>query len=173
LTCVATGFLFNFNTIWLKFWSDHNVANPSDVRKGYYLGIYATIQLCALASFGLFVQHNSMNMAVRTGILLHRKALSTVMAASLVFFTRTDTGTTVNRFSQDMTIIDAQLALGLSNTAATSIVAFGQAIVLALASPYLAICYPFLIAVLYIMQKVYLRTSRQLRFLDLESKAPL
>jgi len=173
LTCSAVGFLFNFNTVWLKFWSDYNVAHPQDGHRGYYLGIYATIQICALAALGLFVHHNIMTMAVRTGILLHRKALSTVMAASLGFFTRTDVGTTVNRFSQDMTIIDGQLAMGLSNTTVTTAVVLGQAIVIALASPYLAICYPFLLAVLYFIQKVYLRTSRQLRFLDLEAKAPM
>lgn len=40
-------------------------------------------------------------------------------------------------------------------------------------SPYTAISFPVVIAILYFAQKVYLRTSRQLRFMDLESKAPL
>lgn len=40
-------------------------------------------------------------------------------------------------------------------------------------SPYTAISFPVVLAVLYLCQKVYLRTSRQLRFMDLESKAPL
>lgn len=173
LTSSALGFLFNFNTVWLRFWSDYNVANPNESRKGYYLGVYTAVQICALAGLALFLQHNLMRMAVRTGLVLHRNALSTVMAASLDFFTRTDVGTTVNRFSQDITIIDGQLAMGLSNTAATGSILLGQAIVIALASPYLAICYPLLVLFLYLLQKLYLRTSRQLRFLDLEAKAPL
>lgn len=40
-------------------------------------------------------------------------------------------------------------------------------------SPYIAITYPFLIAVLFCIQKFYLRTSRQMRLLDLEAKSPL
>lgn len=40
-------------------------------------------------------------------------------------------------------------------------------------SPWLAISYPFLGALLYVVQKFYLRTSRQLRLLDLEAKTPL
>lgn len=40
-------------------------------------------------------------------------------------------------------------------------------------SPYAAISFPVVLVVLYLCQKVYLRTSRQLRFMDLESKAPL
>lgn len=95
------------------------------------------------------------------------------MVASLGFFTRTDLGTTANRFSHDMTIIDSQLAMGLNNTAGSSAMILGQMIVIALTSPYLAICYPFLVAILYLVQKIYLRTSRQLQFLDLEAKARL
>lgn len=40
-------------------------------------------------------------------------------------------------------------------------------------SGFFAISYPFLAALLYIVQKFYLRTSRQLRLLDLEAKSPL
>lgn len=37
----------------------------------------------------------------------------------------------------------------------------------------MAICIPVMMLALYVIQKVYLRTSRQLRFLDLEAKSPL
>jgi hypothetical protein len=40
-------------------------------------------------------------------------------------------------------------------------------------SLYLAISYPPLAALLYVVQRFYLRTSRQLRLLDLEAKSPL
>ncbi|KAF7870491.1 hypothetical protein EAF04_004235 [Stromatinia cepivora] len=49
----------------------------------------------------------------------------------------------------------------------------GQAIIIAVASPYLAISYPVLFAILYCIQKFYLRTSRQLRLLELDAKSPL
>lgn len=42
-----------------------------------------------------------------------------------------------------------------------------------IASKYAAISFPFVLLIVYGIQKVYLRTSRQLRFLDLEAKAPL
>ena len=42
-------------------------------------------------------------------IILHERLLNTVMAAPLSFFTSTDVGTTLNRFSQDMTVIDTEL----------------------------------------------------------------
>lgn len=51
--------------------------------------------------------------------------------------------------------------------------ALGQAAVMLTSSWYLVISYPFLIALLYLVAKFYLRTSRQLRLLDLEAKSPL
>jgi hypothetical protein len=49
----------------------------------------------------------------------------------------------------------------------------GQVAVIATSSAYIAITYPVLAILLYGLQKVYLRTSTQLRLLDLESKSPL
>lgn len=51
--------------------------------------------------------------------------------------------------------------------------AIGQAAVMLTSSGFFAISYPFLAVLLYIVQRFYLRTSRQLRLLDLEAKSPL
>lgn len=48
-----------------------------------------------------------------------------------------------------------------------------QAALISLGSSYMAITIIPTLAVLYVAQKVYLRTSRQIRFLDLEAKSPL
>jgi len=40
-------------------------------------------------------------------------------------------------------------------------------------SPHMAILIPFILLALYVIQNVYLKTSRQLRFLDLEAESPL
>jgi ABC-type multidrug transport system fused ATPase/permease subunit len=44
---------------------------------------------------------------------------------------------------------------------------------IATGSVYMGITIPFLLVALYFLQHVYLRTSRQLRLLDLESRSPL
>lgn len=46
-----------------------------------------------------------------------------------------------------------------------------QAILLFVAQKWLVLSLPACMVILYVVQKVYLRTSRQLRFLDLESHA--
>jgi len=46
-------------------------------------------------------------------------------------------------------------------------------VLIGVASSYAAIAFPVLLVAVYFIQKFYLRTSRQLRLLDLEAKSPL
>ncbi|GJD02569.1 ABC transporter [Colletotrichum higginsianum] len=50
---------------------------------------------------------------------------------------------------------------------------FDYVILTCVATGYLALAIPFLAAVLYAIQRVYLETSRQVRLLDLETKSPI
>ena len=44
---------------------------------------------------------------------------------------------------------------------------------MSIASKYIAVAFPFVTIAFYIVQRFYLRTSRQMRLLDIEYKAPL
>ncbi|EMT60451.1 Multidrug resistance-associated protein 1 [Fusarium odoratissimum] len=138
---IIWAFLESFPTIWLKFWTDDN-ANGND-QAGYYLGIYAALQVTA------------------------------VIWAPLSLFTTTDLGSITTRFSQDIGMVDKQLPLGLVVTLASFFGAIAKAGLLASSNPYIAATFPLLGAVYFYLQRGYLRTSRQLRLLDLEEKAPL
>jgi ATP-binding cassette subfamily C (CFTR/MRP) protein 1 len=56
---------------------------------------------------------------------------------------------------------------------AAFILCIGQMALIAVAAPFAAISFPVVGISVYFIQKFYLRTSRQLRFLDLEAKSPL
>ena len=59
-----------------------------------------------------------LNVIPRSGAALHYKLLRTVMTAPLSFFNETETGITLNRFSQDMTLVDGPLPGALMLSAA-------------------------------------------------------
>ncbi|KAJ5790163.1 ABC transporter integral membrane type 1 [Penicillium psychrosexuale] len=77
-------------------------------------------------------------------------ASSSEVLHALAFFSRTDVGVTTNRFSQDMSVILMCVFSGY----------FAAALV-----PFVAFC--------WLLQKFYVRTSRQIRLFDLEAKSPL
>lgn len=173
LWAVAFGFFSNFPTVWLTYWSDDaSVENPTHTY-GFYNGIYGLLNVgCLLSLLGLGIA--TFYMAVKkSGAHLHGDALKTLTRAPLRFFTTTDQGQILNLFSQDLNLIDTELPNGLLNATSSAFVAIGQAAVLVTTSPHMAISYPFLVASLWVVQRFYLRTSRQMRLLDLEAKSPL
>jgi ATP-binding cassette subfamily C (CFTR/MRP) protein 1 len=78
-----------------------------------------------------------------------------------------------NRFSQDLNLIDMELPTALIGTTITFLSCIAQIGVIIYGSSYIAAAVPALIVLLYYVQLFYLRTSRQLRLLELEAKAPL
>ncbi|KAI9041611.1 putative ABC multidrug transporter [Aspergillus affinis] len=169
-----TGFVFciSFPSIWVKWWARSNETHPG-AQTGYYIGIYA--MLCAVGMISLIVGCRQMiiNMVPKSGEKFHSQLLSKVLSAPMLFFSSTDTGAILNRFSQDLQLIDMELPVAAINTFVTFVLCLCQMVFMGIASKYAAISFPLVIFTIYSIQKVYLRTSRQLRFLDLEAKAPL
>jgi ATP-binding cassette subfamily C (CFTR/MRP) protein 1 len=103
----------------------------------------------------------------------HKRLLETTENAPLYFFTSTDAGEVVNRFSQDLSVIDAELPTAGLILVHNFFMAIIQAIFICISASYFAVVLPFVLLVMYMLQKFYLRTSRQIRLMDLEAKAPL
>ena len=156
-------------TVWVGLWA----ADSLNRSNSFYIGIYAMFSSFILIGVVIAAWTTFIFMTIDVGRELHRRALWTVMHAPLRLFTSTDTGTITNLFSQDIAIIDSELSTYLLDFVFNFVGIIGSAIVVALASPYLATSYPVLIAIGYCVQMFYLRTSRQLRLLDLEAKSPL
>ncbi|RKK67240.1 hypothetical protein BFJ69_g14663 [Fusarium oxysporum] len=76
-------------------------------------------------------------------------------------------------FSQDMTLIDMSLPLAFYLTLDLTLRCLVQIGVVASGASYFGAFLPISFLALYLIQKYYLRTSRQMRLLDLEAKTPL
>lgn len=109
----------------------------------------------------------------KSGVGLHNKLLNSVLNASFVFLSGIDSGSIINRFNQDLMLVDTRLPLDLLNTVSSLFTCFAQVTLVVVATAYLLAALPVLALVLFIIQHVYLRTSKQLRQLDLQSKSGL
>ncbi len=165
-------FAMSFPQVWLGWWADANAIHPNQ-RLGYYLGIYALLGVGGLICLIVGCWALIVVMVPQAGAKFHRRLLDTVLAAPMSFFSTTDTGITLNRFSQDLQLIDMDLPISALNFFTAAVLCLAQIILIGVASTYAAISFPLWFVALYFIQKFYLRTSRQLRFLDLEAKAPL
>lgn len=189
----------NYMTIWISNWSSASTPSASNSdphpNLGYYLGIYTL--LVVLAQIGtvgecfVFL----INIISNTALSLHTDLLNSVLSAPLSFFSQSslsssssptdsngddnnnasseDSGTITNRFSQDMDLIDMTLPIQAIMFTSAGSYALVQLIIICVLGKYLAATVPLLAVTLFLVQKYYLRSSRQLRLLDIEAKAPV
>ncbi|OAA80140.1 ABC multidrug transporter [Akanthomyces lecanii RCEF 1005] len=153
--------------IYMRVWTE------KDPESGKWFIGYACLTLITFALsiisywilFGVF--------AVKAAIVLHEQMLNFTMRATLGFLTSTKTGNLLNRFSQDTTLFVKVLPSFLFRTMYmffSSVVLV--AIILSSAS-FMSVSLPAIVVAIYFIQGFYLRTSRQIRHIDLEEKAPL
>ncbi|KAF5580564.1 ABC transporter integral membrane type 1 [Fusarium subglutinans] len=93
--------------------------------------------------------------------------------APLSFFSATDIGVLMNHFSEDMQLFDMSLPLAALNTTAFAAICIVQLVVICVSAHWLAATIPACLLTIYLIQRLYLRTSRQVRLLDIELRAPL
>ncbi|KAI1268251.1 ABC transporter [Xylariaceae sp. FL1019] len=172
IAVVAWIFFTEFSTVWINWWSEANTVKGNQ-NVGYYIGIYTLLGVLGVlgaagAAWAIFTSVIS-----NTGMQFHSHLVETIMSAPLRFFADTDSGELLNRFSQDLELIDMELPAAMVNYTSTVVSVIGKVVVLAVFSQYLGAAIPFLGAAMYLLQRFYLQTSRQVRLLDIEAKAPL
>ncbi|KAL7914654.1 P-loop containing nucleoside triphosphate hydrolase protein [Trichoderma velutinum] len=168
----AEQFLAQFAQIWLKWWTEANEGR-SDTNTGMYYGVYAMFLCLGVAAIGVDCWFMFVVLIPRSAEWLHWQLLEATMKAPMAFFNYVDTGDLLNRFSQDMSLVDRELPTAVYTTTFGLLSCIGDAIIIIVGAKYLAATLPVAILVLYALQKFYLRTSRQLRVLDLQAKSPL
>ncbi|CAK7208856.1 hypothetical protein SCUCBS95973_000253 [Sporothrix curviconia] len=165
---------FKFSDVWIQWWSNAVDANDNSKSLGYWLGIYGGLGVLALAVLTAWLYHQQFNVVVRSGENLHGQLATTVFKAQFPVISQIDTGTSLNRFSQDLMLVDMQLPIDLFNTASEFFTAVIQLALISSAASWPALCVvPVMLALLYVLQHFYLRTSKQLRLHELEAKAAL
>ncbi|KAK1723296.1 ABC transporter [Colletotrichum acutatum] len=172
VSVMAWIFFSEFATIWIKWWSDSNASAPNE-GVGYYLGIYVMIGILGTVGASLAAWFAFLDVVPNTALGLHNDLLQTVFSATFRFLSKTDSGELLNRFSEDMQLVDMDLPATMVNYTSTAISVIAKVVILAVFSQYLGMTLPFLAAVLYFLQRFYLQTSRQIRLLGIEAKAPL
>ncbi|OAQ77246.1 ABC multidrug transporter [Purpureocillium lilacinum] len=164
-------FFYMFRYIWLTWWGEGRGHESTDV--GYWLGLYAFMAVVEIAGVSLAIMQGLIFMGPTSGKTLHTRVLNAVMNAPLSFLSKHETGSLVNRFSQDMRLVDIVLPISLSIFMFEVTLCFAVAGLAISAVSYFAICIPFVAVVLAVIQRFYVRTSKQLRLLEIEHKAPL
>ncbi|KAH6645218.1 P-loop containing nucleoside triphosphate hydrolase protein [Truncatella angustata] len=167
VACTSSySFFVTFPQYWLERWT---AAPPSQTM--FYVGGYLISSLLAWAFTNGSMWSTYILIAPESGAELHRRLLSTIIGAPLSYFSVTDTGVILNRFSQDIQLVDRQLPPAILSILNQVFKLLVQTTLLFSAQKIMSLTLPLCVATVYLVQRVYLRTSRQIRLLDLESQS--
>ena len=174
LAMAVFAFCDAFPSIWLKWWAEADVkAEHAGSNLGKWLGVYSILVAGAIASCFVAMWKLFITIINDSGLFFHKGLVEKVSQAPLGFFTTTDIGVTINRFSQDLQLIDMELPPAVLLATMSGAFGVAQIVLVSASSKYMAIFLPFLFLAFYLLGHFYLRTARQLRLLDIEHKAPL
>ncbi|KAJ5929513.1 hypothetical protein N7454_006463 [Penicillium verhagenii] len=162
----------NVSSVWIQEWSNADEQKQKE-HVGMYLSVYAAFLVAS--SCGLVVGCWLLFIKIinRTAIRMHADLLKTVLGAPFHFLYSTDLGSLVNRFSEDMTLIDMNLPADAINAMGSAASCLTKLVIICVFGKYFTASMPVFFAVLCLVQIYYLRTSRQVRLLDIEAKSHL
>ncbi|KAH8201947.1 hypothetical protein TruAng_003860 [Truncatella angustata] len=148
-----------FSAVWLNWWSDANEV-ATNRRDGMYLGVYAGLGVAASVFMGAACWFLFINIITKSSRTFHRALLlATLRRVPL----ESASPPRSNYFQRTLVLL-------LRNG---SWVHYKSVLILGIFTKYLAVTVPFVLALVVIIQRFYLRTSRQVRLLDIEAKAPV
>lgn len=168
ITTVISTFCTNFPQIWVRWWTTSRLSN-----NGSFLGAFFGFAVAAILTNAASIWCMMIIIVPISAAKLHWQLLHAVLCAPLSFFSSTDSGVTLNRFSQDMSLINSRLPVSTMQATTMALQTLAQIGLMATGSTYFAVFIPVVMVATWLLQKFYLRTSRQLRLLDLEQKSPL
>ncbi|KAK4248096.1 P-loop containing nucleoside triphosphate hydrolase protein [Corynascus novoguineensis] len=165
--CAASYSLFiTIPQHWLMLWTKANGQNQL-----FYVCGFMLLSLISWASTSALMWSSQVRIAPYSGLALHEHLLAIVTDAPLSFFSSTGIGSILNRFTEDVQMVDKQLPSALQNLAVQTFKLLVQGILLCMAEKWLVLLFPACASMVCIIAKIYFVNSRQLQFLELESRA--
>ncbi|KAJ3497209.1 hypothetical protein NLG97_g2075 [Lecanicillium saksenae] len=153
--------------VYIRLWIE---LHPRETL--YFLG-YAGIVFAAslLGAVCHWILHA--RLSPRCSVGFHDALVNTTMGATLSYLSATKTGVYLNLYNQDLLVVSKTLPAAIFRTLYAGTAGTIQIVVIMSGASFLSLILPFVLVGGYFIQRYYLRTSCQVRLLDLEAKTPL
>ncbi|KAK7692904.1 hypothetical protein QCA50_004540 [Cerrena zonata] len=153
---------------YLRSWSNSNGTNI-----GAWIGGFGAITVAQLITTALLLWQLAIVVTGHSGGNVHSAEVNGLFGTEPSYFMTTPVGRIINRFSQDIFLMDFGFPIALLNGIANFAALIGLLITIVVPSPYLLLVFLPLGALYYLVLIFYVRTSKQLQHLEAGSKSPL
>lgn len=159
-------------SLWLQAWTKANAVHPN-ANLIYWLGIYTLLVVACILGAAVSDYVLELGIIPKASRKIHDMMLATATKAKISWITSMSAGHLTSRFGQDLDLIDDDWPSAIEAVLVELVSTMIAAIMICLGSWYMAFMIPLCVAILYPLQAYYLKTSREMRLLGLETKAPL
>ncbi|CAL1542109.1 unnamed protein product [Lymnaea stagnalis] len=174
--------IFTFCNFWLAGWSDDAQLNnftalpanstEREDRNVYYIGVFSGLTILVSAfdiAYAIVFQIGH----IKASRKFHTDLLMSIMHAPMSFFDTTPIGRILNRFSQDIDIVDNNIFVEIETVLDVMFRCLTTCIIISYTMPiFLSVVVPVVI-VIYFIQQIYIRTSCQLRRIASNNRSPV
>ncbi|KAJ6649924.1 Multidrug resistance-associated protein 1 [Pseudolycoriella hygida] len=163
-----------YSNIWLSKWcTDRRVTNSNDVSKNNtYIAVYASListQSVSLVAVSIVLGLGSL----RVSRDLHNRLLHNIMRMGMSFFDKTPSGRILNRFSNDINVIDNEIPDNVKFWLVMGFNVISILVVICYSTPWFLIVVVPIVAAYYFVQVFFISTSRQLKRLKSITLSPV
>lgn len=155
--------------VWLGVWTEHGTATETAL----YATVYMTLCVLGIVFSALVFWWFGLYMVPLSGLKMHQLLLDSYLGAPLWFLTGVDNGSILNRFSQDLNLIDQEMPFAVFETVLGVLDVTAAAAIMCYSAPGLVVAMTASLFAIGAVQRFYLQTSLTIRRLDIETKAPL
>ncbi|KFH73818.1 hypothetical protein MVEG_01032 [Podila verticillata NRRL 6337] len=145
---------------------------PESVNVEYYLGVYITLSIIALA-FAAATNLYTVFGGLAASRFLHERLLHKVIRAKVRFYDTTPIGRIVNRFSSDIATIDEEVSMGVNNLFSSIVTIIGIVVIISANMVSFLIPAVFIMGIYIVIGSLYVPISRDLKRLNSNSRSPI
>ena len=160
-------------TFWVSLWTSNAFGDASETEnRNMYLGVYGAIGLLQslIVMFSVaIIAFSTLNASKR----LHKKMLTRVMMSPMSFFDTTPLGRIINRFAKDVDVCDNTLPQSFQGCLSNFFQFIATILFIMWVIPIFIIVVLPVGVLFFIVQRLYVSTSRQLKRLESISRSPI
>ncbi|KAG0369083.1 P-loop containing nucleoside triphosphate hydrolase protein [Gamsiella multidivaricata] len=154
---------------FLSNWSELSAEEQTHSYYPTIFGVYclATVIVTLFRSFLFFYCVSESSRSI------FRAMLDALLKTSIDFFHANPHGRVLNRFSKDMANCDELLPYTFFDATQIVFMLFGSVVVVCIVNAWIVISIPFLFGGFIFLRMVYIRTSRQVKRIDSQTRSPI
>ncbi|XP_069971116.1 ATP-binding cassette sub-family C member 3 [Penaeus vannamei] len=150
----------------------NSTSEGTSVSRGVFLTLYGAFGIAQ--AFFLFLGMLSLMLGcLRSSRVLHQRLLDSVVRLPMSFFDTNPSGRIINRFSKDINVLDNTFPDNLRNFVGCFMQVVATLIVIVAATPAAGLFVLPVMLLYYLVQVIYIASSRQMKRIESVSKSPI